>query len=98
MADHHGEVEYATATGNDYPEHEATYESFLHLTYVGIVNVISILIGLALGGVLGHWFAGGLLVAVASVAALQGLVFNSRVFSNVVLVLAFLAFAIYGLG
>ena len=27
MADH-GEVEYATATGNDYAEHEATYECF----------------------------------------------------------------------
>ena len=34
MADH-GEVEYATATGNDYAEHEATYEGFVHLAYVG---------------------------------------------------------------
>jgi len=31
MADH-GEVEYATADGNDYAEHEATYESFITLT------------------------------------------------------------------
>ncbi len=98
MADHHGEVEYATATGNDYPEHEATYEAFLHLTYVAVVNIISVLIGLTLGGVLGHWIPGGLLVAVASIAALQGLVFNSRAFSNVVLVLAFLGLAFYGLG
>src|SRR5882672_5639305 len=29
MADH-GEVEYATAQGNDYAEHEGTYENFLH--------------------------------------------------------------------
>ncbi len=29
MADH-GEVEYATADGNDYLEHEGTYERFLH--------------------------------------------------------------------
>lgn len=98
MADHHGEVEYATATGNDYPAHEATYEAFIHLTYICVVNIISVVIGLALGGVMGHWVAGGLLIAVASIAALQGLVFNSRVFSNVVLVLAFLAFAFYGLG
>jgi hypothetical protein len=41
---------------------------------------------------------GGLLIAVAAIAALQGLVFNSRSFSNVVLVVAFLAFAFYGLG
>ena len=31
MADH-GEVEYATADGNDYVEHEATYHLFLTLT------------------------------------------------------------------
>jgi hypothetical protein len=98
MADHHGEVQYATATGNDYPAHEATYEAFIHLTYTCIVNIISVVIGLALGGVMGHWFAGGLLIALAVAAALQGLVFNSRSSSNVVLVLAFLAFAFYGLG
>src|SRR5690348_7436583 len=32
MADH-GTVEYATATGNDYPAHENTYERFLHFTF-----------------------------------------------------------------
>ena len=31
MADH-GEVEYATADGNDYAEHEGTYEMFITLT------------------------------------------------------------------
>ena len=31
MADH-GEVEYATADGNDYAEHEATYNFFISLT------------------------------------------------------------------
>ena len=30
MADH-GEVEYATATGNDYAEHEQMYRSFVAL-------------------------------------------------------------------
>jgi len=98
MADHHGEVEYATATGNDYPAHEETYEAFIHLTYTCVVNIISVVIGLALGGVMGHWIPAGLLIAAATIAALQGLVFNSRSFSNVVLVLAFLAFAFYGLG
>ena len=44
MADH-GEVEYATATGNDYPAHEQTYQSFITLVKVvlGIVVVILIL-------------------------------------------------------
>ena len=31
MADH-GEVEYATADGNDYAEHEATYAMFIAMT------------------------------------------------------------------
>ena len=45
MADH-GTVEYATATGNDYPAHEASYESFMQFTFVGIIHVITILFGL----------------------------------------------------
>jgi hypothetical protein len=34
MADH-GEVEYATADGNDYAEHESTYAMFIALTKWG---------------------------------------------------------------
>ena len=55
MADH-GTVEYATAAGNDYPAHEQSYERFIHFTFVGILAVINILFGLAVGGVMGHWF------------------------------------------
>ena len=55
MADH-GTVEYATATGNDYPAHESSYERFVHFATVGILYVITILFGLAVGGVMGHWF------------------------------------------
>ena len=58
MADH-GTVEYATATGNDYAAHEESYESFVHFTLVGILYVVTILFGLATGGVMGHWLAGG---------------------------------------
>jgi hypothetical protein len=97
MADH-GEVEYATATGNDYAEHEATYEAFIHLTVVGILNVISILIGLTLGGVMGHWLPSAVLIVLAAIATMQGLVFNSRTFSIVITALAFVLLAVYGLG
>jgi hypothetical protein len=55
MADH-AEVEYATATGNDYPEHEATYAAFIKGTVIGTIFVINIVIALAVGGVTGHWF------------------------------------------
>lgn len=43
----HGELEYATATGNDYPAHEHTYRSFVTLVKVGIVVVAAIVILLA---------------------------------------------------
>jgi hypothetical protein len=46
MADH-GEVEYATATGNDYAAHEQTYENFIKLVKVVMTIVVIILVGMA---------------------------------------------------
>ena len=46
MADH-GTVEYATAPGNDYPAHEATYEGFLALVKWGLISIVIILILMA---------------------------------------------------
>jgi hypothetical protein len=46
MADH-GEVEYATATGNDYPAHEQTYHNFITLVKVIMAIVVIIVIGMA---------------------------------------------------
>src|SRR4029079_19506885 len=70
MADH-GTVEYATATGNDYEAHESSYESFVHFTLVGILYVVTILFGLAVGGVMGHWFTAGLLFALGFLSAVH---------------------------
>ena len=42
MADH-GEVEYATATGNDYAAHEQTYHSFITMAKVVVVHLVIIL-------------------------------------------------------
>jgi hypothetical protein len=42
MADH-GEVEYATATGNDYVEHEASYRHFVKLTKWTVILVVCLL-------------------------------------------------------
>jgi len=47
MADH-GEIRYASATGNDYPAHEQTYRSFVTLVKVGIAAVVVILILMAI--------------------------------------------------
>jgi hypothetical protein len=68
MADH-GEVQYATAEGNDIPAHEAGYSEFIQATFIGTVLVINILIGLAIGGVLGHWLPAALILVVAVIVA-----------------------------
>ena len=41
MADH-GQVEYATAQGNDLPAHVAMYDRFVHLIVVGGAHVANI--------------------------------------------------------
>jgi hypothetical protein len=43
----HAEVQYATATGNDYPAHEQTYRNFVTLVKVSLAIVVVILILMA---------------------------------------------------
>ena len=43
----HGEVEYATAEGNDYPAHEQMYRTFVTLTKVMITIVVVIVVLMA---------------------------------------------------
>jgi hypothetical protein len=47
MADH-GEVVYATAEGNDYAAHEATYEGFIKLVKYGTITVALVVILMAI--------------------------------------------------
>jgi len=44
----HGQVEYASATGNDYPAHEQTYRSFVTLVKVILSIVVVIVILMAI--------------------------------------------------
>jgi hypothetical protein len=46
MADH-AEVQYATATGNDYPAHEQTYRNFITLVKTSLAIIVVILILMA---------------------------------------------------
>jgi hypothetical protein len=91
MADH-GEVEYATAPGNDYAEHEGTYRRFIHLTAVLVAHVINTLLGLAIGGVMGHWLTAFAVFVIATGAAVHGLLSDSKTSSLVALVLSLVAF------
>ena len=93
----HGTVEYATAAGNDYPTHELTYEHFVQHTLVGILAVVNILLGLATGGVMGHWFMAAVIFIIALLGAIPGLVSGSKTSSYVAFVLSFLIFAFNGL-
>jgi hypothetical protein len=97
MADH-GEVEYATADGNDYAEHEATYENFVHLIIVGILYVISVAIALAVGGVAGYWFREAAILIVATIVAAHGLLTKSTTPSAVMVVISLLTLAASTLG
>ena len=68
MADH-GEVQYATAEGNDLPAHEAGFSQFVQVTFIGTAMVVSILLGLTIGGVIGHWLPAAFVIIGAVVAA-----------------------------
>jgi Bacterial aa3 type cytochrome c oxidase subunit IV len=46
MADH-GELEYATADGNDYAEHEGTYTMFITLTKWMVGFLVILLLAMA---------------------------------------------------
>jgi hypothetical protein len=89
MADH-GELEYATAEGNDLPAHESTYESFTHFVVIGTVYVINIVVGLAIGGVLGHWLTLAAVIIAGTIAAGVSAWTGSRIPGVVVLALSLL--------
>jgi hypothetical protein len=90
MADH-GEVQYATADGNDIPAHEAGYGQFIQATFIGTVMVINILIGLAIGGVLGHWLPAALILVGAAIAAGINAWTGSRIVSLAMVAISALA-------
>jgi len=68
MADH-GEVQYATAEGNDMAAHEAGYSEFVQGIFVLSAAVVNILFGLAIGGVVGHWLPAAFILVAAVIAA-----------------------------
>ena len=92
MADH-GEVEYATATGNDYPAHEQTYEGFIHFAVIGICHIINIVLALAIGTVVGHWGIMIGILIVATIIAGHDLATGSRMPGAVMVVISLLLLA-----
>jgi hypothetical protein len=70
MADH-GKPEYATAAGNDYVEHERTYDNVIKLTTIGTLATIAAVVALAIGTVAGAYF--WMVVGFAGIAVASGL-------------------------
>jgi O-antigen ligase len=97
MADH-GQVEYATATGNDLPAHESTYKNFILLAYVGCCYVATIVIALAMVGTTSRWLMALGLIALASFVAIHGLATGARAPSMVMVVIAALGLALAAAG
>ena len=97
MADH-GSVEYATAQGNDLPAHETMYERFVHLVFVGGAHVVNIVLGLAIGGVQGHWVIAFGVFVIASIVAVHGFMTGARTPSVVMVLLSLLALALSSSG
>jgi hypothetical protein len=93
MADH-GQVEYATAEGNDLPSHEATYERFIHLVVVLGGHVTSIVLGLAIGGVTDHWLVAIAIMLIASGVAIHGFATGARLPTLVMVCISLLALAL----
>jgi hypothetical protein len=90
----HGGVEYATAQGNDLPAHEAMYERFVHLVFVGGAHVVNVILGLAIGAVAGHWLVAFGIFVVATIVAVHGFMTGSRTSSGVMVIISLLALAL----
>ena len=90
----HGQVEYATAKGNDLPEHEATYDRFVHLIFIGATHVANILLGLAIGATTGHWLVSLAIFVFATLTAFHGVATGARLPSGIMVVLSLIALAL----
>lgn len=97
MADH-GKVEYATATGNDLAEHEATYKTFVQLAYVGSALCASIIIGLAIGATTGRWLIALPIFLFAPAVAAHGLASGAKLPSGIMVLVSLLALALAASG
>lgn len=87
----HGELEYATAEGNDLRAHETSYLRFVHFAIIGSIHVVNIVLGLAVGGVHHHWLVAFCIFVLATIAAIINLLNGNRGASVGMLILSAIA-------
>ena len=90
----HAQVDYAIADGNDLPAHEAMYDRFVHLILIGGAHVVNVVLGLAIGGVAGHWGVAFGIFLIASLVAVHGFMTGARTPSIVMVIISLLALAL----
>jgi hypothetical protein len=90
----HEPMEYSTAAGNDYAEHEGSYERFVLLTFVGACYVLCVTVALAVGGVNGAWWTMAAIIVVATIIATLGLATGAKKPIAVMLAISLLALAL----
>lgn len=73
MADSAGVPDRAYHPEMDGPAHEAAYNAFTHFTTVGVVFVVCIVAGLAVGGVKHSWMSAIAMIVLAHIATAIGL-------------------------
>jgi hypothetical protein len=64
--------------------------AFVHFTLVGILYVVTVLFGLATGGVMGNWFLASAIFVIALLGAIPGLLSRATTPSYVSFVICFL--------
>lgn len=94
----HSEIEYTTADGNDYKEHEGTYVRFLDLSFALAIYVIGIVLGLAVIGTTSHPLIGVTIIVLATILAIPALGTGSKTWSYISLAISLLFFAVGTLG
>jgi len=87
----HGEVEYATAEGNDLPAHEAGYRQFVETTIIATNFIVNLLLGLTVGAVIGHWLPAASVIIASAIAAAISMWTGSRIPGIVMLAIAALS-------
>ena len=89
-------VEDGLRTSDD-DEHERTFHLFVVMAAVGIMHAGSVLIGLAIGGVLDQWTIGAIIILLATVAAVYSLMTRTTRMSAVVVALSLAMLALVGM-
>jgi len=97
MADH-GEVQYTTADGNDYREHEGTYVRFLDMAFALSAYCISIVIGLAVVGATHSPLLGVGTIVIATILAIPALITSGKGWSLTALGISAVGLAVAALG